>query len=525
MSLKEKMGDALWRITHLYKIKDKRSGRLVLFQPNSYQQEILEALALGEKKIVVLKARQLGMSTLMSIYMLDQMIWNKAWCGTILDQSVADAAIKLNGIMKPALENLPSEIKSRVKVIRSNDSILEVSVNGDSSSAIHAGTHARGGTNNMLLVSEWGVIQNEDEKRSNEILTGALPSAEAGITVVETTWQGPLGESGIARIVRTATETAPEHRAPGDWRLFFFPWWKDTHYSREGNPESIAPENHLYFERLEKEHKVILNEGQQLWYDRTQKQLGENIYREYPSLLEECWQVPVKGSVFGKLIGEIRSKGRIREIPVNGDHLVHTFWDLGSPANTVVWFVQFIAGEVRVVDLIHGADHDTMRDLLNAITMRGYSMGVFYLPHDAAHRDSLMGSPERALKDAGVRNIRVVPKIQSKVTGIDYLKEILKRVHFCGSKTARGIEALELYRYSDDGTYLVHDASSHYADALRCMAEAVEAGMVEEASWAATSKLHKKRSRGVTVTMGLSDNYTRTYYPKPSRGDDVFYYH
>ena len=39
---------------------------------------------------------------------------------------------------------------------------------------------ARGGANSFLRISEWGYVQCEDLRRSEEILTGVLPSAKDG---------------------------------------------------------------------------------------------------------------------------------------------------------------------------------------------------------------------------------------------------------------------------------------------------------------------------------------------------------
>ena len=45
---------------------------------------------------------------------------------------------------------------------------------------MYAATNARGGLNSLLWVSEWGYIQATDLRRSEEILTGAIPSAKNG---------------------------------------------------------------------------------------------------------------------------------------------------------------------------------------------------------------------------------------------------------------------------------------------------------------------------------------------------------
>ena len=49
-----------------------------------------------------------------------------------------------------------------------------------------------GRRDSFLWVSEWGVIQSTDLARSEEILTGALPSVGNGLAVIETTWRGGL---------------------------------------------------------------------------------------------------------------------------------------------------------------------------------------------------------------------------------------------------------------------------------------------------------------------------------------------
>ena len=61
-------------------------------------------------------------------------------------------------------------------------------------STMFAGTHARGLSTFFVWISEWGVIQAEDLRRSEEILTGGIPSAKDGLVlVVETTWRGGRG--------------------------------------------------------------------------------------------------------------------------------------------------------------------------------------------------------------------------------------------------------------------------------------------------------------------------------------------
>ena len=60
--------------------------------------------------------------------------------------------------------------------------------------------------------------------------------------------------------------------------------------------------------------------------------------REFPSVMEECFQAPVEGAIYAELIDRLRSEGSIRPWKLGGEALTHTAWDLGSPVNTCVWF-------------------------------------------------------------------------------------------------------------------------------------------------------------------------------------------
>ena len=105
------------------------------------------------------------------------------------------ASKKLNGIVKVAIESA-SKLLSEIAPVtekKSNDSTVSIDWGGTGVSEFFAGTKSRGGSNDLLWVSEWGPIQFEDVNRSAEIRSGALPSARHGITVVETTWKGGKG--------------------------------------------------------------------------------------------------------------------------------------------------------------------------------------------------------------------------------------------------------------------------------------------------------------------------------------------
>ena len=63
----QRFRDPVWRISNLYAIRT-RDGKVVPFRPRPQQLQVLQMIyRQGLKRIVILKARQLGFSTLLGI--------------------------------------------------------------------------------------------------------------------------------------------------------------------------------------------------------------------------------------------------------------------------------------------------------------------------------------------------------------------------------------------------------------------------------------------------------------------------
>lgn len=504
----EDLADPIWRLHNLYTCKRAEDGRVVPFVPRPEQSEVYDRLLRqGQRRLIILKARRLGMSTAIDIMLADQTAWNSGMQCSIVDQTAADAERKLSTIVKVALDGLPEDFKGRIKYTKDSGSILEMAVADDTSSGLFAGLRARGGTNNFLHLSEWGVIQADDPRRSEEILTGAIPSAEHGTIVVETTWKGGKG-GHLWKLVKEAMETPDEAKTEKDWRLLFFPWWTDPTYSIEGDPKTISPENLRYLRELQPHLPVQLTPGQAIWYDRQQKQLGIFMFREFPSTIEECFRAPIEGAIYADAIGKLRAQGAIQPMAVDGTALVHTFWDLGSPTNTVTWYVQLIGNEIRVIDCDMDLDM-TITERVAHILAKGYNLGFHYLPHDAGSTPTSGRSVNQELQDSGLKNTRLIPRTIDIWIGINRLRQLLPRFTFRLPACEEGVNALENYhtkRESSGGIAQdlpVHDWSSHASDALRMLAEAEAASLLEGGSQVA--RMAKRRRRPQVLT-GLSDD-------------------
>ena len=202
----EAFRDPVWRLERLYSIRT-RDGSVIMFAPRPQQAQIIDLIyRKGCRRIIILKARQLGFSTLLGVICADRLCFGLGQQISLIDQTIEDARQKLRDIVMVAYDSLDPALKRELPITRSNTGELAVKFvrhEEAKTNAMFAGTHARGGANSFLWISEWGVIQATDLARSEEILTGALPSVGDGVCVVETTWKrraqrAPL-ESGQVR--------------------------------------------------------------------------------------------------------------------------------------------------------------------------------------------------------------------------------------------------------------------------------------------------------------------------------------
>jgi hypothetical protein len=475
----ERLTDPVWRLNNLYRIVNK-FGREVQFVPTAEQAAIIHAVyVLKQKRHAILKARQLGFSTLIAIMMLDAVYFGENTQASVVDQTQAHASAKLAKV-RFAYEKLGA-LKERLK--EDNNSTIRFPNGG----SINAGLKARGGTNQWLHISEWGPIAHDDPSRSEEIKTGALPTAEHGNIFVETTFKGGKG-GHLYELLKTAMETPEEHRTEKDFRFWFFPWYLDKGYTLEGDYAAVSPTTRQYLAEKEKELGITFTKGQALWYQKTKQEQGIFMLREYPTTPEEAFKAPIDGAIYGDVISELRAKGHIRPYEYDRGCPVFAIWDLGWADSTSIWLVQIIGHDIHWIWHTR-QERRTAAEMVSILDKTGIAVAAHYLPHDAGSADAKEGKTYKdALTKAGLVNLVTVPRTTNIWAGINSLRDILKRSWFCLPFTAQGIEALEAYHTKDTsagGTITkepVHDWSSHDSDAARIFAEALELGLVRSAA-------------------------------------------
>jgi len=222
----------------------------------------------------------------------------------------------------------------------------------------------------------------------------------------------------------------------------------------------------------------------------------------------ECdFSVAIPGAIYAAAIEKARQEGRIGRVPL-ADVPVHTSWDLGSPANTSVWYWQVVGREIRVIDCDVGdLGANTLNERVAHMQRKGYPYGLHFLPHDAGRREYTGKTFADELSATGIGQVRVLPVTTDVWLGINALIGMFPTLVFRTPETEIGVDALGSYHTKevDRGKRIastpVHDFSSHTADALRYMAEAIHAGLVKAPG--VTGRVETPRRRGALQRGGF----------------------
>lgn len=466
----------LERLSTLYSCREEGTGRAIPFRPRAEQSEVFRLL---EEKptepIYIIKSRRLGLSTALCNYQADKAAFAQGWRGMLIDQTQADATKKMEEIIRFAVDNLPEELLTRYEFPKRNDTQLRIRLKGEKEtedSVIYSLTSGRGGDTSMLHVSEWGPIQATDAKRSAEIRSGSFPAARRGRRVVETTWMG--GKAGdLWELIEPILDGTPGARGT----LLFFPWHSDPEAIELDGQVPAAVED--YFRSLASKLGTKFSREQKLWWHSKKMEQGLFMSREYPSTLEEAFQAPIEGAVYAKFIDDARTEGRVANFPHDPGQLTWTFFDIGSPRNTRAIYVQFIGHAIHIIDHDDGTLEMTPAARAAHMLAKPYHYASHFLPHDGENVGTAGTSFAQQLTQAGLPNVRCLPRCRSEWPGVNKAAEILPRCQFHAPTTEKLLASLSYYHTKKDirdgvqTDILVDDWSAHDADSFRMLAEAL----------------------------------------------------
>lgn len=463
----ECLGDWRWRLTNLYYIVDE-AGKKVKFEPNPEQIDLLSNL---HDNNLVLKARQLGFTTLIDILGLDQCIFTPNYAAAIIAQGLMESGKIFRNKVKFAWDNLPDSIKALNPTISETKTELVWS-NG---SSIYVGTSGRSGTLQFLHISEYGKICRRFPEKAQEIKVGSIPAVhEGGLIFIESTAEGTGGH--FYEMVTEAEKRGdvPPNRL--EFKLHFYPWWRKESYRMDPDGVAIEPSLIEYFDDLE-EKGIMLDDAQVAWYAVKYRLFGDAMLQEYPSTPEEAFAGAMEERYFSEQMSAARKQGRVKDIPILTNKRVNLFMDIGRDT-TAIWFHQYGALEHRFIDYLQNSGK-TLDWYAREIQKRGYLLGNVYLPHDGEDKSvvtDLTAKSEMERLLPGVK-VRIVDRISQKFMAINAARTSLAESFFHKTQCAEGIECLDNYRkkwndtignWSDEP---VHDKYSHGADAYQQFAQ------------------------------------------------------
>jgi len=488
------MKSPMWRLENLYYIKTKSAddededgdGVVVKFKPNRAQRRLLERL---HYKNLILKARQLGFTTLIQLLFLDfAMFTPNLNIGVIAHTD--DAAKKIFKKIKFAYDRLP-------KALRDANPLTTCSVREmvfKNGSTITVGTSMRGDTIHYLHISEYGKICAKFPDRAEEVVTGTLPAVpDTGMVFIESTAEGQDGDFYDKSQRAEAHYNAKTKLTPKQYRFHFFPWHDEVGYSMPAAGVIISQKEHEYFDQIEAELGKVITPEQRAWWistrDETFSGQNERMWQEYPSTPKEAFQQSTEGTYYAVQLAAARKTGRIGMFPHVDNTPVNTFWDIGNSDGTAIWFHQRIGAENRFVKFIEGWG-EPYSYFIKEMQKLGYVWGTHYLPHDGDHKrqqgDKIASPFDELIKFKIGGNWVIVPRVEDVNHGIQKTREVFGQCTFDESGCKDGIAHISHYKKEWNarlgcwGSNPRHDIHSEAADALRQFAQGYRAKSVIE---------------------------------------------
>jgi len=271
--------DPKWRIENFYKIINK-DGKLVNFKLNKAQAEFIDELTevseFDSAKDLLLKARQLGFTTLLVIFGLDQCIWNPYFTAEFI--SIDELTMKKTfEKVRIAWMNFPLRDLFQIR-----GQISQTELHFGHESVIRCAMKSRGGTVQFLHVSELGKISRENPIKADEILTGAFPAVPpGGRIIVESTAEGE--GNLLHRLWNGAV------RGDNGFKNHFFPWFYDERYFLPCNDFEITKDEQILKDQVKSRYDYDLSD-EQIMFIRTKRQLlGDKCDQEFPTFPEHAF--------------------------------------------------------------------------------------------------------------------------------------------------------------------------------------------------------------------------------------------
>ncbi|TBG78612.1 terminase [Rhizobium leguminosarum] len=424
---------------------------------------------------IILKARQLGFTTLCCLIYLDACIFTPNTRAGVIAHKLDDAKVIFRDKVKFPYDNLDEGLKALVATRQDSADTLTFANN----SSIRVSTSMRSGTLQYLHISEFGKICSQYPEKAREIITGTLNAVEAGqFTVIESTAEGQEGR--FYEMVQTARRKQAEGHALSDldYKFHFFPWWNDSQYRLTNGYFAIGNEDREYFDKL-KAQGIATTPEQQSWYIKKAEVQGGDMRREYPSTPDEAFEQALEGAYFSHEMLAASKQKRISAFPFVPNAPVNTFWDLGRNDLNTMWLHQFVDGYHRFIGYYENSGEfigHYVSWLKDWSRERNAVFGEHYIPHDGDRQSLWLEGGTLAVMDGLGFFPNVVERPALKSESIAAARSKLATCVFDESGCSVGLKRLRAYRKEWDDLRGVwkdrprHDDASHGADGFQTFA-------------------------------------------------------
>lgn len=487
----ENIHDKVWRLNNLYWIVDKK-GDSIQFKLNPIQQKVI---ACKHRRKLILKARQVGMSTLSVLDVLDDTITSKNVASGIVSYSLEHAQHIFKRIIGHALDNFPEELRHTLNI--KSRSAREIAF--ENGSFLRVDTTLRGSTYANVVVSEYGKTCARTPMKAEEVMTGTLNTVPInGRVIIESTGEGMDGY--FADMCLEAEQRNGEALSVLDYQLLFFPWYEEQHYELH---EKIEYDVSLtdYFNDIEKDKGVKISQPQRNWYAMQQKLLGDKIKQEFPSTVQEAFMSRSDAYYFAQYIEKAYKENRCLYTSLY-DPLepVYVAMDIGINHLTVIIFFQLVHGEIRVIDYYEDSNKDIDFYAKLLLQDKGYTYHTIFLPHDSVRRDPLdvVKSVEKDFRKlfSATNTLFYVLTRTDKQELISYAKNRFGRCVFNVSKVKGLLDHVSKYRkqwHEPTGQYLEKPCDNSQADYADAFQYAMQASGIVERGGGHTKAYEKHR--------------------------------
>src|SRR3990167_1166773 len=465
--------DPRWRLSNLYSVIDT-TGAKVPFRPNPTQLKFLSEL---HDCNIILKARQLGCTTLCCLIYLDACIFTPNTRAAVTADKLDNAKAIFKDKIKYPYDQLDEGIK---RVCRATQDSADTLTFGNNSS-VRVSTSMRSGTLQYLHISEFGKICAQYPEKAREIVTGSMNAVHAGqFVVIESTAEGQDGP--FYRMCQDARALADAGKplTPMDYKFHFYPWWQEAAYSLPGDLETVAigEEYQRYFDKLESQG-IKLTKGQKAWYVKKERTNEGDMRRILPATPDEAFEQALEGAYFSQQLAVATRHGRIGGFPLDPRYLVNTFWDLGRNDFNTIWLHQFVKGYHRFVGYYENSGEYIgfyIKWLRDWAEEREVTFGDHYLPHDGDRESLWLENGTKGVMDKLKFKPKFVERPKQKMDAIEAARAVFARCQFDEAGASEGLKRLRAYRKEWDEERGVwrdrprHDDASHGADGFETFA-------------------------------------------------------